>query len=287
MPTQPLDEHWFTEICEECGSAFSMALEARLHAEQTPYQRIEILETASYGTVMVIDGFVMLTDRDNFIYHEMMTHPALFSHPAPGRVLIVGGGDCGSLREVLRHPEVGQVWQVDIDERVTRLAERYFPRLCEANADPRVRLHFEDALQWIGRAPQGSLDVIVVDSTDPIGPAEGLFGAAFYHDCWQALGAGGVLVHQSESPLFHAQSIIAPMRRALVEAGFGPPQTLLFPLPSYPSGWWSATLACKDSELRFLREPEARDRPFVTRYYSAAIHRSALALPGFLEQALD
>jgi len=139
-----LDKNWFTELCDEAGSAFSLRIRAKLHEEQTPFQKIEIYETTDFGNLMVIDGFIMLSSRDNFLYHEMMSHPVLFTHPAPKRVLIIGGGDCGTLREVLRHPDVETVEQVDIDERVTRLSEIHFPELCEANDDPRAHLHFAD-----------------------------------------------------------------------------------------------------------------------------------------------
>src|SRR5574338_1669805 len=117
----------------------------------------------------------MLTTRDNFLYHEMMTHPVLYTPAAPRNVAIIGGGDCGTLREVLRHPEVESVVQIDIDERVTRLAEKYFPELCESNADPRAKLLFDDGIQWMKDARRESIDLIIIDSTDPVGPAEGLF----------------------------------------------------------------------------------------------------------------
>ncbi len=282
------DDQWFTEICEECGSAFSLRLaeSGKLHEERTPYQTIAIYETATFGRLMTIDGFVMLTSRDNFIYHEMMAHPVLYSHPAPRRVLIVGGGDCGTLREVLRHPEVEQVVQVEIDERVTRLAERYFPELCEANHDPRADLQFRDALEWIKTAPSGALDVIIVDSTDPLGPAEGLFGAAFYGDCHRALAPGGLLIHQSESPWFHKDTITVPMRRAMQQAGFRGLATLFFPQCTYPTGWWTATLAGRDGAVAFRREADASARPFRTRYYNPETHRAALAVPEFLKPDL-
>ncbi|HFC53823.1 MAG TPA: polyamine aminopropyltransferase [Gammaproteobacteria bacterium] len=281
-----LTDDWFTEICPESGSAFSLQVKRKLHEERTPFQHIEILETTHFGTLMVIDGFIMLSDRDNFLYHEMMSHPVLFTHPAPERVLIVGGGDCGTLREVLRHPEIKQVTQVEIDERVTRLAERYFPELCEANDDPRATLLFADAIRWVKEAAPGSLDVIIVDSTDPVGPAEGLFSAKFYRDCMRALGDEGVLVHQSESPLIH-QDLIRAMRGAMREAGFSRLQTILFPQPVYPSGWWSATMAGKGGPLNLFREEASRNKPFPTRYYNHAIHRAALAMPEFWGEKVD
>jgi spermidine synthase len=276
---------WFTEAYEDGRSALSLRLARRVHAEQTPFQRIEVLETESFGTLMVIDGCVMLTDRDNFIYHEMMSHPALFTHPAPRRVAIIGGGDCGTLREVLRHPGVERATQVEIDERVTRVAEIHFPELCAANGDPRAELRFADGIRWMQDLAPASLDVIIIDSTDPVGPAEGLFREPFYRDCHRALRAGGLVVQQSESPLFHA-GLIRDLHRATRAAGFADSATLCFPQCTYPSGWWSATLACKDGSATEFREADARDRPFATRYYSAEVHRGALALPPFLQEAL-
>lgn len=276
-----LDHEWFTEYAPRIGSAFSLKIKQKLHEEQTPYQHLEIYETEHYGNLMVLDGFVMLTQKDNFIYHEMMAHPALFSHSAPANVAIIGGGDCGTLLEVLKHPGVKQAWQVEIDERVTRNAEEYFPELCASNDDPRARLIFEDGIAWIENAEPGSLDVIIVDSTDPVGPAEGLFREPFYRACHSALSEGGILVQQSESPLVHADKIIYPMRKAMQSAGFADVQTLFFPLPVYPTGWWSATLTCKGKTLGFAREKAASAREFSTHYYNAAIHQAAFAQPEF------
>jgi spermidine synthase len=275
------DPTWFTEICKESGSAISFQIREKLHQEQSPFQRIEIYATTHFGNLMVIDGFVMLTGRDNFLYHEMMSHPTLFTHPNPERVVIIGGGDCGTLREVLKHPGIKHALQVDIDERVTRLAEKYFPELCESNGDPRAELYFGDGIQWMKDAEPGSVDVIIVDSTDPIGPAEGLFTEAFFRDCHRALGEHGMLVQQSESPLLHYKSIIQPLHRAMRAAGFTDTATLPFPQPCYPSGWWSATMAGKHGDVRSFRMTEAAEKTFATRYYNAAIHQGALAPPEF------
>ncbi len=282
-----LDDQWFTETFEQSGTAFSLRLKGKLHEERSNYQKIEIFETDEFGTLMVIDGCVMVTDRDNFIYHEMMAHPVLYSHPSPKRVLIIGGGDCGTLREVLKHPEVDVAWQVEIDERVTRLAEQYFPRLCESNGDARARLHFEDGIAWVKRHKPASIDIIIIDSTDPVGPAEGLFSKDFYLDCHRALAPGGLLMQQSESPLVHAECLIRPMLDALLGADFRDTAVHHFPQCSYPTGWWSATMACKDAPIAFTRAEEARKKRFPTDYYSAAIHRASTVAPAFLERALQ
>ncbi len=275
-----LDDTWFTELAPEAGSAFSLKLEQKLHEETTPYQRIEIYATEAFGNLMVIDGFIMLSQRDNFLYHEMMSHPALYCHPNPRRVLIIGGGDCGTLSEVLKHPEVKSVHQIEIDERVTRLAERYFPELCQSNNDPRAKLMFIDGIQWVKDCNENSYDIIIVDSTDPIGPAEGLFSEPFYRDCQRILGEHGIIVQQSESPLYH-MDILRNMYQAMRGGGFIDIATLFFPQCVYPSGWWTATLACKDQTLTTFREQEAENKTFETRYYNAAIHRAAFAAPEF------
>lgn len=280
-----LGKNWFTEEWAEQGSAISLKLKEKLHDEQSSYQRIEIYETDSFGTLMTLDGLVMVTDRDNFIYHEMMSHPALFTHPNARRVLIIGGGDCGTLREVLKHSTVTLAEQVELDERVTRVAEKFFPELCASNRDPRARLRFQDGIQWVANAKPQSYDVIIVDSTDPVGPAAGLFSEAFYRDCFNALDVDGIVVGQSESPLFHAD-LIKSMRAALHAAGFADVATLNFPQCTYPSGWWSATMARKDASLAGFRDRAVAAKEFTTRYYNIAIHAAALATPEFLVQTL-
>ncbi len=282
---KPLDDNWFTEPCEEAGAAFSLHIQRKLHEEQSPFQKIEVYETTHFGNLLVIDGFVMLSGRDNFLYHEMMAHPVLYAHAAPKRVAIIGGGDCGTLREVLRHPEVERVAQIDIDERVTRVSEQYFPELCESNQDPRAELLFDDGIKWMQQAPAGSLDVIIVDSTDPVGPGEVLFSEGFFRACHRALDQGGLIVQQSESPLLHIE-ILRDMHRRMGGAGFDQTRTLFYPQSVYPSGWWSATLARKGALIEGFREQDVQNRPFETRYYNADIHRAAFAMPEFFRKEL-
>ena len=277
---------YFIEEHPGQDTAFGFKIKAKLHEEKTPYQKIEIYETESFGYLMAIDGFTMLTSRDNFLYHEMMSHPAIFTHPHPKNVVIVGGGDCGTLREVLKHQDIESVWQVDIDERVTRLSEQYFPELCEANNDPRAHFYFGDGVQWVKDASAESLDIVIVDSTDPLGPGEGLFTYAFYEECRRILRKNGLIIHQSESPLFHLDAIIKPMHRNMKKAGFTDVVTLQFPQPCYPSGWWTATMAIKNGDISVFREAEAASRKFTTKYYNENIHRASRALPTMMENFL-
>lgn len=278
--------NWFTEIDEATGTALSLRLGEHVHGEDTPIQRIDIYHTDTFGYLMAIDGCTMVSTRDNFLYHEMMAHPVLNAHAAPKRVAIVGGGDCGTLNEVLKHPEVESAIQIEIDERVTRLAEQYFPELCARNDDPRAELYFGDGLAWMRDVEPGSVDVVIVDSTDPVGPAEGLFGPQFYGDVFRALGKDGLLVHQSESPLLHQELIVA-MHRAMREAGFAQTHLLHFPQPIYPSGWWSASLGCKRPLTVEERLDERAIAALETQYYNAATHRAAFALPNYLREQLD
>jgi spermidine synthase len=278
------DQHWFTEVEDVAGSAFSLRIRRKLHEERSDYQTIEVYETEQFGNLMVIDGFTMLSSRENFLYHEMLAHPVLLTHPAPERVCIIGGGDCGTLREVLKHDSVTQATQIDIDERVTRVAEQFFPELTASNGDPRAKLLFADGIQWMADAEPGSLDVIIVDSTDPVGPAQGLFTADFYGDCRRALADDGLLVQQSESPLYHLD-IITSMHEDLRSAGFGAVQTLFFPQTIYPSGWWSATMAAAGERIPDFRRIDAGEL-LDTTYYNADIHAAALAQPEFVRRRL-
>jgi spermidine synthase len=280
----PTEKNWFTEVYPKHGSALSIEVGAKLHEEQSAFQHLEIFDTPWLGKLMVIDGCTMVSDRENFLYHEMMTHQTLFTHPNPKRVWIIGGGDCGSLKEVLKHPGVERATQIEIDERVTRLAEQYFPDLCASNNDPRAELLFIDGIQWVKDAADHSVDVIIVDSTDPVGPAEGLFNQAFYTQCLRCLAPDGILAQQSESPLFHLD-LIGAMHQTMRSAGFTATRTFFFPQFIYPSGWWSGTMASKGS-LDGFREQDARNKPFETRYYNADIHRAALVAPEFFRKAI-
>lgn len=275
---------WHHENFEPTGSSIGYRITRKLDEVQSPFQKIEIFESTDWGNLMLIDGAMMLTTKDNFLYHEMMSHPALFTHAAPKRVVIIGGGDCGTLREVLRHPGVESATQCDIDEQVTRMAEKWFPELCESNGDPRAELLFDDGVAYMATCPADSVDIVIVDSTDPVGPAEGLFNKAFYESCFKALKDDGILVQQSESPLM-LLDLIKEMRGEMGKAGFTTFKTLPFPQPCYPTGWWSCTLARKGGGFDF-RIADARAKAFPTLYYTADIHAGALSTPPFVAAAL-
>ncbi len=274
-----IDDTWYTEEWADQGSAISLKIKTKLCDRQSPYQRIEIFETESFGRLMTLDGLVMVTQRDNFIYHEMLTHPALCSHKQPEKVLIIGGGDCGTLKEVLKHEAVKHVDMVELDADVTHAAEEFFPELCSSNHDPRAAIRFEDGIKWVKDANEQHYDVILVDSTDPVGPAAGLFEIEFYRQCFRALTGNGILALQSESPLFHT-SLIQAVDDTLGQAGFARRKLFHFPQCTYPSGWWSTMVAAKNATLSV----DLLCRPTLdTRYYSHELYAAAAIPPRFLQ----
>jgi len=279
-------DNWFTEIEDRNGIAFSLRIKQKLHEEKTPYQLIEIFETESFGNLMVLDGCIMLSQKENFIYHEMVSHPVLFTHPNPENVLIIGGGDCGTLKEVLKHQSVRRVYQIDIDEQVTRLSEKYFPELCVSNNDVRAELLFVDGIKWVQQSAPQSYDVIIVDSTDPIGPGEGLFAQSFYESCHAALGENGLLIQQSESPLIH-QLLLRDMHKSMRLAEYDDVKTFFFPQMVYPSGWWSGTIAKKQGVLSGFREQESKNNDFNCEYYNHDVHKAAFAMPSFFKNLVS
>ena len=277
-----LDDSWFSEPYAETGSAFSLKIKKKLHDEQSEFQHIEIYETETYGRLMVFDGCVMLTSLDNFIYHEMMSHTALQSHPEPRDVLIIGGGDCGTLREVLKHKDIERCVQVDIDERVTRVSEQFFPELCDSNNDPRAELLFQDGIQYVADCDSAQFDLVIIDSTDPVGQAARLFSREFYSDCQRITRSGGILVAQSESPLKQLD-LIKSMSNNMQAAGYSSIHCFEFPQSSYPTGWWSCTLAGKNNQLKTLRD---LPKDIVTKFYTSAAHHGSLTMRPFIAEAL-
>lgn len=277
-----LSDKWFTEISPCSGTAFSLEINKHLETVQTNYQKIEIYDTTHFGKMMAIDGSIMLTAKENFIYHEMLVHTAMFTHPHPEEVIIIGGGDCGTLKEVLKHPSVKKVSQIEIDKEVTRLSAEYFPELCDHNNDPRAHFHFVDGIEWMKSVPPNSADVIIIDSTDPVGPAIGLFETEFHQACLNALRSNGVYIQQSESPLIN-QDILIAMRKSMMEAGFKHLLTVPFPQPVYQSGFWSVTLASKHIPLTELRVDPIPD-DWQLKYYNHALHQAALTPQPFIKK---
>lgn len=251
-----------------------------IHRERTSYQELTVLDTEAYGRMLVLDGAVQTTDRDEFVYHEMITHVPLVIHPCPRRVAIIGGGDGGAVREVLKHPTVEEVHLVEIDERVVETSKRFFPAISVGLSDPRAVVDVTDGIAWVKNARD--FDVIMVDSTDPVGPATGLFEPAFYQAVAAALAPDGIMVAQSESP-FLEPDVIQTVQRGMRTA-FPAVYLYLAAVPTYPSGLWSFSLGSRGPRPG----PAAPGRIVgTTRYWTPAVHEAAFALPPFVQDLID
>ena len=270
---------WFQD-CIEFSHGISIRIKIKniLHHSRSKYQEIAVLETEKIGRMLVIDGITMLTEWDEFAYHEMISHVPLLVHPKPSRVLIIGGGDGGTVREVIKHPEVEQVHVCEIDEEVVRVCRKHMPFLASSFDDPRVQIFYEDGARFISKN-SGSYDVIIVDSTDPLGPGQILFQEEFYKDMKNALSKEGIAVTQCESIYLHQHVIKGVFSFA----------TNLYPkldyyctqVPTYPSGLigfffcslkWDPLKDINERKVEYLKD---------LKYYTPEIHRSSFTLPLF------
>lgn len=257
-----------------------------LHQEQTAYQHLEIYDSPLFGRMLVLDGAVQTTEREEFIYHEMLAHPALCTHPAPKRVLIIGGGDGGALEEALKHP-LDRATLVEIDEAVVRTSREYLPSVAgRAFADPRATIVIGDGIEYAGKTVE-RFDVVLVDSTDPQGPATGLFSAEFYGTIARRLAPGGILTVQSGSAVYQ-RDLIRSVRRTL-RPFFPVVRTYIAAVVEYPATLWSFTMGSLGPDpLAVTPESIARrTEGFDLRYYTPAGHQAAFAPPPFLRDATD
>lgn len=278
-------EHW------EANSGITFGIKEVLFSQQSEYQHVRVLQTDSFGRLLTLDGLVMLTERDEFVYHEMIAHPALCLQPDPKRVLVVGGGDGGTVREILRHPGIEQVDLVEIDQMVIDVSREYFPTIASALDDPRLNIRVEDGAAFVQRADSGFYDLVIVDSTDPVGFAEALFGEDFYQDCKRILTADGILVSQTESPFDHAFRASIRDAHAFLDTLFPQVKLYLASIPTYPTGLWSFTMASKSFDPVADFDPDQAQQRLDAfeadlEYYNVDLHRAAFAHPTFVRRFL-
>ncbi len=247
--------------------------------EKSAYQDICIMETEFYGRMLTLDGIVQTTEKDEFTYHEMLVHVPLVAHPNPESVLVIGGGDGGSIREILRHPSVKKATLVEIDEKVTAAAREYLPTLSSALSDPRVEMQFTDGIKFVAEHRE-AFDVIIVDSTDPIGAAVGLFKRDFYRNVYEALRPDGIFSAQTESP-FIMPDVIRSVY-ADVSSVFPICKLYLGTVPTYPGVLWSFTVGSKQYDPAL--PDRSRAERVTGRYYNYDIHKSAFSLPTFVQE---
>jgi len=267
---------WFTEYwTENVGLTFKVKEVKKIKSK---YQEIAILDTVEFGRMLVLDGLVQTTERDEFIYHEMISHPAMLIHPEPKRVLVIGGGDGGTIREVLKYPSVEEAHLCEIDEKVIFAAETYFPSISYALKDPKVKIFIEDGNEFLDEK-KNYYDIIIMDNSDPIGASENLFKEEFYRKVKGALRENGIMVAQTESPILQEKYF----KNAITEISkvFKNMEVYLAYIPTYPSGMWSFTIASDDVDLNNKTNID-RLSNVKTKYFNEDIFNSLYALPTFV-----
>ncbi|ELK49008.1 MULTISPECIES: spermidine synthase [unclassified Halobacillus] len=272
---------WFTEKQTE-NFGITAKVNRSLHKEKTDFQELEMLETEEWGNMLVLDDMVMTTEKDEFVYHEMVAHVPLFTHPNPKNVLVVGGGDGGVIREVLKHEGVEKATLVEIDGKVIEYSKKYLPSIAGALDDPRVEVKVDDGFMHIATSEQ-EYDVIMVDSTEPVGPAVNLFSKGFYEGIAKALKEDGIFVAQTDNPWFKADLI----RQVYGDVKETFPITKVYTanIPTYPSGLWTFTMGSKVYDP--LQVKEERFTSIDTKYYTEEIHKASFALPKFVKDLTE
>lgn len=259
---------------------FSLKVKEHLYHHQSEYQMVDVIDTLEFGRILILDGLVMLTERDEAAYHEMIVHLSAFTHPHPRRALVVGGGDGGSVRELLKHSSIESVDLVEIDREVVEVSRKYLPGLSSGFDDPRVNLFFEDGIGFV-EGVKSRYDLAVVDSIDPVGSAVGLFEKPFYQSVFEALTDEGIMTAQAESPLYDRH--ISRGMLAKLKTIFPVALPYLSVIPTYPSALWTFIIASKSRHpLEDFREEAAMELDGRLNYYNSGIHRAAFALPGEL-----
>ena len=276
---------WFTETLH-AGWRQQLQITKVLYHDQTEHQDLILFESPQWGRVLALDGVVQTTTGDEFAYHEMLVHPALLAHGRARTVCIVGGGDGGTLREVVKHGSVQRIVKAELDPGVIEFCRKYLPSLSDgAFDDPRLELSFGDAADFMKKDGE-RFDVILVDSTDPIGPGAALFTESFYRDCKRRLNDGGILVTQAGNPALAAQELADVMARKRA-AGFADVDFFLTVVPTYVGGFMALGWASDDTTRRRVRVDTLRSRPLPAglRYYTPEVHVAAFAHPAWVDQA--
>lgn len=278
-------ELWFTEK-HTPNVRFSIKVDRQLYSGKSEFQRIDIFDSREFGRFLTLDGYMMLTEKDEFIYHEMISHVPMAVHPKAKNILVIGGGDGGTVREVLRYPTVEKIDLVEIDELVVEVCKKFLPQTAGALCDPRVNFYFEDGLKFI-RHCKNEYDVIIVDSTDPFGPGEGLFTKEFYGNCYKALKDDGIMVNQHESPFYTEDAYAMQRAHKRIVESFPISRVYQVHIPTYPSGHWLFGFASKKYHpVNDLNSVKWNTLGLKTRYYNPKLHAGSFYLPNYVEELL-
>ncbi len=278
-------ELWFSEL-HTPNVKLSIRVDKQLYSGESDFQHIDVFESPEFGRFLTLDGYMMLTEKDEFIYHEMITHVPMAVHPQVRKVLVIGAGDGGVVRELSRYDSVEHIDMAEIDEQVVQVCKLYLPQTACAFDDPRVQLHFVDGLKFV-RSKENEYDLIIVDSTDPFGPGEGLFTKEFYGNCYKALKEDGIMVNQHESPFYEADALACKRAHKRIVESFPISRVYQVHIPTYPSGHWLFGFASKKYHpVDDLRADEWNALEIGTRYYTTKLHRGAFCLPAYVEKML-
>lgn len=280
-------ELWYTENHTE-ESKFSIKVEKQLYSAQTNFQRIDVFESKEFGKFFTLDGLIMVTEKDEFIYHDMIVHIPMASNVNIKNVLVIGGGDGGTVRELTRYKTIEKIDMVEIDEQVVEVCKKYFPSTTSGLSDKRVTLYFQDGLKFVRDAKEGEYDLIIVDSTDPFGPGEGLFTREFYGNCHKALSKDGILVNQHECPYYSDYAYNMQRAHRNIYETFNIAKVYQAHIPTYPSGHWLFGFASKTIDpIKDLKEEEWLKHNLDTKYYNLDIHRGCFSLPTYVKKLLE
>lgn len=280
-----MDDLWYSEY-HTPDVRFSIKVNHQLHYEKSNYQTISVFDSAEFGRFLTLDGVMMLTEKDEFIYHEMITHPAMAVNPDISRVLVIGAGDGGVLRELIKYKGIDHIDLVEIDERVVEVCKKYLPKTACGFSDPRVMVHFQDGLKFI-RRKENTYDLIIVDSTDPFGPGEVLFTKEFYGSCCNALSEKGILINQHESSFYKGDIKEMQAAHRRLKQVFPVCQVYQAHIPTYPSGHWLFGFASKGIDpIKDLKNEQWNQLEITTHYYNTTLHSGAFALPNYVKELL-
>ncbi|WP_295631870.1 polyamine aminopropyltransferase [uncultured Mitsuokella sp.] len=278
-------ELWFTEN-HTPNVKFSIKVDRQLYSGRSEFQRIDMFDSKEFGRFLTLDGYMMLTEMDEFIYHEMITHVPMCVNPDAHDVLVIGGGDGGTVRELLRYPTIRHIDLVEIDELVVEVCRKYLPQTAGCLGDERVSIHYEDGLKYVRHA-ENAYDLIIVDSTDPFGPGEGLFTKEFYGNCFKALREDGIMVNQHESPFYQQDAYAMQRAHKRIVDSFPISRVYQAHIPTYPSGHWLFGFASKKRHpVRDVNWVRWNALGLKTRYYNTQLHAGAFALPNYVEEML-
>lgn len=278
-------ELWFSEPHTK-NVKLSIRVDKQIYSGESEFQRIDVFESQEFGKILTLDGLIMLTEKDEFIYHEMIVHVPMAACPDAKNVLVIGAGDGGVVRELTKYTSIEHIDLVEIDEQVVDVCKEFLPKVsCKMN-DPRLTIYYQDGLKFI-RKHNNEYDLIIVDSTDPFGPGEGLFTKEFYGNCFKALTDDGVMVNQHESPFYEEDATAMKRAHKRIVDTFPMSRVYQAHIPTYPSGHWLFGFASKGLHpVKNLNADRWNALGIETKYYNTNLHKGAFYLPNYVQQTL-